>query len=134
MNDVVGITRGVFAPVVPNVLLNEVSAEYWFRTREASLGMTMEQLQKQSGGPQAWKNVAPFLKEVTALLNETAAEGPFFRGNQVSYVDFVWAGYLIFIGRIGEEHLETLLETSGDREAHLRLLDAVKPWAERDGH
>ncbi len=132
MEDVVPPIRGVFMPVVPEVLLSERSREYFYRTREAGLGMSLDQLAREKGGARAWAVAAPVLKQATALLNET--DGPFFMGAQVSYADFVWGGFLGFLERLGQEHLEAMLEASGDRDAHLRLLEGVAPWAKRDDH
>ena len=87
---------------------------------------------EEKKSPKAWENAKPLLKEITDLLNET--EGPFFMGDQVSYADFSWAGYLLFLERLGDGLLEKLMETSGDKRAHERLLQGVSPWSSRDDH
>ena len=132
MPEIMAPARPIYLAAVPRVLLNEASHEHWYRSREKSVGLPLDQLEKEKGGPIAWKNAEPAIKQATSLLNET--EGPFFMGEQVSYADFVWAGYLIFLKRMGDQHFAAFLDTSGDAEAHLALLEAVKPWAERDDH
>ncbi|KAI0003459.1 putative glutathione S-transferase [Xylariaceae sp. FL0662B] len=131
--EVVTPLRPVYIPLVPFRILNEASLAYWYETREKLAGMPLDKYSKELGGDAAWKRAQPHIEKVTALLKENS-DGPFFLGKTVSWVDFVWAGLLIFFRRIGEELFEKLLEHSGDRDVHLKLLEAVKPWSERDDH
>lgn len=124
---------GIYKPKVCKLVLNEASAGYFRRTREEDEGMTLEQLEAEKGGAKAWAAAKPYFNKITALLKENS-EGPFFEGKTVGYVDFVWAGFLIFFSRFGEDVWADLLEASGDAEAHLKFLEAVKPWSERDDH
>lgn len=122
---------GVYIPMVPKRLLNEASHEHWYRTREKRVGMPLDQLQREKGGPDAWLNAKPFLNQVTDLLKEDTS-GPYFMGNTVSYADFVWAGFLIFAQRIGLDVFEELLSTVSDRQVHVKLLLALDEWSERN--
>ena len=124
--------RPILVPRVPKVLLNDASLDHWYTTREAAVGMTVDEYEKTGGpgGANVWKEAEPALKQVTALLMET--DGPFFMSNQVSYADFMWASLLNFWKKLGE--LDRLLETAGEKEAHLKLLEGVSQWAERDDH
>lgn len=124
---------GIYIPGVPRELLSERSREYFRRTREEKVGMTLEQLEKEKGGEVAWKAAKPHLQEMTALLKENS-DGPFFEGKTPGYADFTWVGFLIFIRRIGEDKLAALLEASGDAEVHEKILEASKAWTERDDH
>lgn len=124
--------RGHYIPLVPKRILNEASLEYWYRTREERLGMKLDSLEENEGGPQGWAKAEPLLHKVTGWLQEN--EGPFFAGKEVCYADFVWASVLIFFRRIGQDKLDQLLEASGSPETHEKLLAAVEPWAKRDDH
>ncbi|XXH06026.1 histone deacetylase [Hypoxylon texense] len=123
----------IYKPKVCKLVLNERSAEYFRRTREEDEGMTLEKLEEEKGGAVAWEAAKPHFHKITELLKENS-EGPFFEGNAVGFADFVWAGALIFFSRFGEDVWADLLEASGDGDVHLKFLEAVKPWSERDDH
>ncbi|RYO82489.1 hypothetical protein DL766_006324 [Monosporascus sp. MC13-8B] len=133
MPDTMGALVGIFVPLIPERLLNEASKPYWYEKREAKVGMPLDRLAREKGGDEAWKAAEPHLRKVTALLGENA-DGPFFMGKEVSYADFVWAGCLIFYRRIGDDVFQKLLDATGDRDLHLKLLEGVEPWSERDDH
>ncbi|ROV87623.1 hypothetical protein VMCG_10629 [Cytospora schulzeri] len=122
-----------YIPAVPKRLLNEASIPYWYRTREAKVGMKLDELEKTKGGDPAWNQSEPLLKQATELLKENPY-GPFFSGKTVSYADFVWAGFLIFWRRLGEDKFSELLKRTGDAKVHEDLLKAVEPWSNRDDH
>ena len=129
---------GIFVPGVAKRVLGPASAEYFIRTREEAFGMSVDELEKAKGKREEVYSdsnsdenaVGGELKKVTALLNETKEQGPFFEGDKPTYADFVWAGFLIFMKKADEEGFVQLLETTGDKEAHEKLLEAVKPWAD----
>lgn len=124
----------IYLPNIPRRLLSEASQKYWYATRERDQGMPLDQLEKERGGDAAWGLVEPLLKEVAVLLRENK-EGPFFEGKEVTYADFWWAGFLLFVRKIGEDLWEELLRRSGEEaKAHEELLEAVKPWSERNDH
>lgn len=123
----------IYIPAIPKRLLNEASVPYWYRTREAKLGMKLDELEKTKGGDPSWTAAEPLLKKVTELLKENPY-GPFFSGKTVSYADFVWAGFLIFGRRIGDDMFSELLKRTGDAKVHEDLLKAVEPWSKRDDH
>lgn len=126
------ITRALFVAQIPLRLLNKASVPYWYRTRETSIGMKLDEYEATYGGDKAWAQTEQPLGEVTAMLTEN--EGPFFMGETLSYADFVWAGILIFFRRIGEDRFEELLKRTGDPTPHRSLLEAVEPWSRRDDH
>jgi len=70
--------RGVAIPKIPRNLLNPPSAEYLDRTRLARFGMSLPQLEKETGGDSAWEAAKPALKELGAILR--AEGGPFVLG------------------------------------------------------
>ncbi|KAI1384198.1 putative glutathione S-transferase [Hypoxylon trugodes] len=121
-----------YLPLIFKRIISPGSEAHFRTTREAAVGMTLEEFSKL-GGEGVWKKAAPGLEKVTALLKENP-EGPFFEGSNVTYADFIWAGFLIMTQRIGEDILGEFLKHTGDGDVHLKLLEAVKPWAERDDH
>ena len=125
---------GNFVARVPEVLLNEASIPYWEETRNKRVGMPIKEYEALHGGKAGFEAAGRGgMKEVTAMLKEHP-EGPFFEGKEVGYADFVWAGFLLFLKRGGEDLYEGAVEVSGDRSVHDALLEAVRPWAERDDH
>lgn len=78
----------------------------------------------------AYNAAKPYLEEVTTMLKEDGS-GPYFLGKEVSYADFVWAGLLIFMRRIGDDVYENVLKATGDRKVHEELLEGVKEWSAR---
>ncbi|KAJ5308989.1 hypothetical protein N7508_004368 [Penicillium antarcticum] len=111
-------------------ILNDASLEYWYTTREKFVGMPVDQLEKEKGGELAWNEAEPALRSATALLKEN--EGPFFMGDTISYADLVWASVLLFSKRLGPGFFEEATKRSGDAQVHLNLLEAIRPWSERD--
>lgn len=122
---------GNYVPFIPKRLLNDASVPYWYSTREAKFGMKLDDLEASQGGEPGFSKAEPLLRQVTDALKENPY-GPFFAGKTVSYADFVWAGFLIFWRRIGEDKFAELLKRTGDPAAHEALLKAVEPWSERD--
>ncbi|KAK5993090.1 Glutathione S-transferase-like ustS-like protein [Cladobotryum mycophilum] len=116
---------------IPDSLLNKPSYDHFFVHRPPVVGMPLDQYEREEGGEKAYAASEPALRQVTELLNENQ-DGPFFLGNQPSYTDFVWAGFLIFIRRIGEDFYEEVLRRTGDPDAHARLLKAVEPWTKKN--
>ena len=114
---------------VPVNILNEVSAEYWYRTRRERLGMTVQEYEVKGGGDVAYASAEPYVKEITGLLKEH--DGPFFMGTEVSYADFAWVAVLVFLKRLDEVYFAKLLSMSGDEAVHKKLMDACAPWLKR---
>ncbi|KAI8628957.1 thioredoxin-like protein [Xylariaceae sp. FL1651] len=125
--------RPIYMVQVPKRLLKEYNYAYWKETREKSAGMPLDQFEKEQGGEKAYNAAAPHLQKLTAMLKENN-QGPFYMGETVSYTDFIHAGFLIFFRRIGDDAFQSLLKATGDPDVHLKLLEAVKPWSERDDH
>ncbi|KXX80634.1 Maleylacetoacetate isomerase [Madurella mycetomatis] len=133
VRDIMGRLQPVYVVHVVKRILDEPSVPYWNRTRAEYVGMPLDQYEKENPVDKCWEKAAPVMKGVTALLEENS-QGPFFMGSEVSYADFAWGGFLIFIRSIGEEMLEELLKVSGNAKVHLDLLEALSPWTERDDH
>lgn len=121
-----------YIPNVPKRLLNEASHPHWYKTREARVGMPLDQFEREKGGQQIWDAAKPYLDEITAMLKENNG-GPYFMGDSVSYVDFVWGGFLLFVQRIGTDFWEKLLQAIGnDADVHSKLVLALDPWSLRN--
>lgn len=126
-----GPLESIFLLRVPSVLLGPGSIPFWMDTRRSYTGgVDLDEYAAGVDVDQAWRDAAAGIGKVTELLNRT--EGPFFAGEEVGYVDFVWAGYLLFVKVQGEDVWEKVLEASGDGKAHERLLEALAPWTKRD--
>ncbi|KAH8881180.1 hypothetical protein GQ53DRAFT_735884 [Thozetella sp. PMI_491] len=115
--------------VFTRVLADE-SLPYFKESRESDMGMSLEQYyQECSGG--GWEKAKDGFAELTALLKEN--EGPFFMGHTVSYTDFMLIGPLLFLQTLGDDVFSKVIEASGDDgQAFKALLEASKPWWERD--
>lgn len=72
------LTPVILAPI-PRLILSEKGAEYFNNTRSKMFGMTLDQLEAERGGEQAWANGFENLAKVAALLKEE--EGPYFMGH-----------------------------------------------------
>lgn len=118
----------IYVPLVPELVLNEPSIEYFNTTREKDAGMPLSQFKEKA--PEAWEGAKKPLNQLTDLLKENG--GPFFLGETVSYGDFIWVGLLLFFGRFGEDIQTRIMEIGGDASVHKRLLEACKPWTQRD--
>jgi len=123
---------GAYLPLVPKRLLNPASQPYFYHTREKAIGMSLDQLATEKGGENAWKETEPALKQITELLAKEG--GPFFAGKEVCYADFVWAAILLWFKRMGDDVFGDLLKAAGDGRLHLKLLEAVRGWSERDSY
>ncbi|KAM7207227.1 hypothetical protein V8F20_002493 [Naviculisporaceae sp. PSN 640] len=129
---------GIFVPLVPVNILSEKSQKYWYETRTRNHG-DLATLRKEKGGKIGWEKTEPGFKQATELYLEDKS-GPFIQGKEVSYGDFVWAGFLLFLKALGEYDdeesgekvnvWEEFLKRSGEggKEVHEGLLKAVEPW------
>lgn len=121
-----------FIPKIPNRILGEASQEYWYRSREEWFGgMALDELEKQKGGDAVYDAVRPLVVKLEVLLTRDSS-GPFFKGQTVTYADFIWAGFLRFYERLGDDVFQKLI--ASDPEAHLSLLTACRPWMQRHSY
>ncbi|KAI1350758.1 putative glutathione S-transferase [Xylaria sp. FL0043] len=125
--------RPIFILAVPNRLLKPVNHEYWHRTRSEWAGMPLEQYVRENPADKAYEKATPYLRNITALLKEND-KGPFFDGDTITYVDFYHAGFLLMFRQLGDDIFKPLLEALGEPELHLKFLEALKPYTERDDH
>lgn len=133
MPELMPTLSGIYIPLVPKNILDPASHPHWYKTREAKFGMPLDELAETKGGDVAYNGAKPYLEQVTALLRQDTS-GPYFLGTEVSYADFVWGGFLDFFGRVDPKALERILQTSGDGQVHVRLMDGLKEWRARDNY
>lgn len=122
----------VYMPRVPRDLLNERSASYFSRTREARFGMPLDELERsEKGGETAWENASPHIRELADLLKENG--GPFFMGKTVSYADFIVVGSLQFWKRLSYDGdlFDRLMCID---HSFLKLYEACAEWLKRDDY
>ncbi|KAI0397438.1 putative glutathione S-transferase [Xylariaceae sp. FL0594] len=131
--DVFGKAWDAMGPVklscVPRKLLNEVNYPHWRKTRGENIGQPLDEAEVD----ETFRQVAPHLREVTRLLDQNK-EGPFFMGSTITFTDTIHAGFLVMMRRLGDDIFQRVLEALGDKEVHLKFLEAVKPWTERDNY
>lgn len=120
----------IYVPGVAQSILGDGSIDFFRTTRQEDVGMPLDDYGKKNS-PGAFERAEPFAREMTALLNETSS-GPYFLGDTISYTDFMWAGILLFFKCLGDEKYQEVLKTSGDAEAHIKFLNALSPWTERN--
>ncbi|KAK7963602.1 hypothetical protein PG996_008703 [Apiospora saccharicola] len=132
---ILGDLRPIYFSLLPERVLNQASYEYWQTTRAVAMGLGKRPDElTDADRDEAWAKLAESgkLKQVTALLAVNEDKGPLFEGKEVSFVDFAWAGFLIFWKRIGEAEYEKILELTGGKERHLKFLEVLQPHIKRD--
>jgi len=132
--DVLSEAWNIMEPIkfsfVPRRLLNEVNYPYWRATRSENIGKPMSQAELDA----IFEAASPHMRPVTAMLKEKSGEGPFFMGDTITFTDAVHAGILIMMRRLGDDVFHPFLKALGDKDVHLKFLETVKPWTERDDH
>ena len=134
MSKIMDAIEPIYFNRIPERVLNKASHEHWYRTRTIYAGMPLDQYWNEKGGDVAWKAAEPHIREITAMLKENS-DGPFFDGKTVTYGDFYWTGFLIFVQRLGKDDVfDVMLKLSGDEKVHLDHLKACEPWRKRNDH
>jgi glutathione S-transferase len=133
MSDAMHAIQPIYFTLIPQRILNKASHEHWYRTRPVYAGMPLDKFWDEKGGEVAWKAAEPHIRDITAMLKENS-DGPFFDGTKVTYADFYWVTFLIFLQRMGEEVLNELLKRSGDEQVHRAHLKACESWTKRYDH
>ncbi|KAI9150089.1 glutathione s-transferase [Paramyrothecium foliicola] len=121
---------GVLIPRVPRLLLNDRSAEFFYRTRKEDLSMTLDEFEEKHGGEQAWEKSQPGWEKLAEALREEP--GPFLLGDTVTYEDFLPVGILYFIKRlIGDEEYEQRTQKWPEIE---HFYSAYSKWLKRNSY
>ncbi|KEY66741.1 hypothetical protein S7711_06787 [Stachybotrys chartarum IBT 7711] len=117
----------VVLPIIPRSILSEYSAEYFQRTRKQWFGMSLDELEAQKGGDDAWARSKESFGQAAALLKKNG--GPFLLGQQFSWADCIFAGFLHFLKRaVGPEGFKRLEEWP----EIIAYYDACGKWLEKD--
>ncbi|KAL1607688.1 hypothetical protein SLS60_002623 [Paraconiothyrium brasiliense] len=113
-------------PKVPKNLLSNVSAEYFYLTREASYGKPLTQMEAEAK-EEAWEEMKPVAKEIGDLLREEG--GPFFLGETVSYADVIFVTFLKFMEVLDEGIFQRYLALD---PTFAKVYEASKKWVARE--
>ncbi|TGJ84454.1 hypothetical protein E0Z10_g4334 [Xylaria hypoxylon] len=117
----------IYTPDVARWLLKEHSYAYWREIRWKYLGMPLDQFEKEyGGGGKPYNEAAPYFQAITAILKEDAWR-PFFMDSTIRCTDLIWAAFLVFCHRNGDDVLRSVLEATGNGDVHLKLLGALEP-------
>ncbi|KAI9155606.1 Cuticle-degrading protease [Paramyrothecium foliicola] len=127
VGNAMGKLKGNLLPQVPKVVLSDVSAEYFNRTRKSWFNMSLEELREKNGGEQAWVTSKEDFGRIAKFLKENS--GPFVLGDKVSYADFILVSFLHFVKRMeGDEDFKRLNEWP----EIIALYKACEPWLQKD--
>ncbi|KAJ4301908.1 hypothetical protein N0V90_004004 [Kalmusia sp. IMI 367209] len=114
-------------PKVPRNLLNKISADYFYLTREERYKMPLDQLEREKAKEENWEEMKSVAKNIGDLLREK--EGPFLLGETLSYADIVFVTYLQFMKRVDESVFQRYLELD---PTFPRIYEASKQWLARE--
>ena len=118
-------------PRIPETLLNPRSAEYFHETRAKRFGMPLPELAKsERAGEKAWESADEGVAELRKILHEHE-EGPYVMGKEVSFADFIVAGFWRFVEKLdqGGDLFGRAMKVD---EAFPRHYEACEKWLERD--
>ena len=120
----------VYVPAIAQRILSNESVDFFTAAREKDIGMPLAKYVEDEE-PGAFERAEPFLREMTALLNENPS-GPYFLGDTISYTDLIWAAILLFFESLGDDMYEAFLMRSGHAAVHRTFLDALGSLTERN--
>ncbi|KXT13826.1 hypothetical protein AC579_35 [Pseudocercospora musae] len=121
----------IIIPRIPELILNDSSKEYFLETRAKRFGKPLPELARTADVGTCWEEAKAGLHEISALLAGTHDGRTFVLGEEVSFADFVLAGFWRFLERV---------DVDGDLWARVKTFDskfgrhrvAVANWLERD--
>ncbi|KAF2482836.1 hypothetical protein BDY17DRAFT_317377 [Neohortaea acidophila] len=123
-----GALAPLLMPAVPD-LLPPRSAEYFHATRAKRFGMPLAEFAKSDkGGENAWKNAEPHLATLKDILAEKDS-GVFVLGGEVSFADFIIAGFWDFLRKTNEEAFARVMKIDKRFGEHHK---ACAKWLEVD--
>lgn len=117
-------------PRVPEKLLNEKSAEYFYETRKKRFGMPLPDLAKSDRAKNAWENAAPHIQALADLLEEKK-DGPYVLGKDPSFCDMIIGGFWVFVKKL-DEGGDLFDKGMKMHDVFPRHYEAVKKWFEKD--
>jgi len=108
-------------------ILSLPSQEYFRRTREATLGHSLEDLLDSDKEEQVWSAVSDNMRAVGELMLTHKADGPFVLGAQPSYTDFFIAGSIQSARVVHEGIFQRIIKYRGYEEVY----NACIPYMEK---
>ena len=114
-----------YMPKIPNIL-NTRSAEYYHRERSALFGTSLVDIEKAKGATAYDDSQAQLQAFKDKFVQDPS--GPFIRGKQVSYADFVFVAWLLALQQFDDAVFKKFI---GFDESFQKVFDACAEWAER---
>ncbi|KAK5168170.1 uncharacterized protein LTR77_006738 [Saxophila tyrrhenica] len=133
VSGVLGTLAPIVLPRVPVMLLNDKSAKYFNETREARFGISLPELGVSDKAKGAWEEAKPKMEELRQVLTEK--EGKYVLGDEVSFADFVVAGFWVFMKKVdqgGDKGGDIFGNVMGFDDAFPRHMEACSKWLERE--
>ena len=131
VEDMKKVLGPVYIPLIPEVLLNPASAEYFSTTRAQRWGMPLPELAKSNkAGENAWSGARPVMEEMKKILDKDQ-RGPYVMGDTPSFADFVLAGFWRFVEMFDRDD-EIFKRIMKFDESFPNHYDACKEWLKRD--
>lgn len=107
-------------------ILSPQSAEYFQRTREAALGVRLDDM-LGADEEASWDSAHDGLTAVSALMLTNSSDGPFILGARPSYSDFTIAGILQCSREVDERVWERMVRYPG----FARVYEGCEPFMEK---
>ena len=107
-------------------ILSPRSAEYFQRTREAALGVRLDDM-LGADEEASWNSVHDSLTAVSELMLTNSSDGPFILGAEPSYSDFTIAGILQCSREVDERVWERLVRYPG----FARIYEGCEPLMDK---
>ena len=121
----------ILAAVWRNVL-REPSASFFAEDRQRRFGKTIDQLEMDDGGDEAWAAAQRGLESLKLEMKQHKNDnGPFLLGSSLSYGDFLITAIFTWLERADSRIFEKFV---GYDESFRSTYEARRPWLERDGH
>jgi glutathione S-transferase len=118
--------------ILPSRDVLDKKGRQWFEAdRSQAVGMSCDDFAKTCGGETAWTNAEPGLSRLKEILtSQKKDDGPFIRGKDVTYGDFVIASLLEWTRRVGDgEVYRRIIQVD---KTFSDLQDTCEPWLSKD--
>jgi hypothetical protein len=104
-------------------LLSPRCAEYFETLVEETFQTPFDSVSAKYATEERLEELDTLLKDITEQLVDNPT-GPFLLGRCVSYFDFVWAGYLVYLGMLGNGVFQWTMAKTGNQAgvAHQHFL------------
>jgi len=112
-------------------MLDEDGRSWFEKDRSQALGMSCDEFAKACGGETAWMNVEFGLSRLKDIVTSHKTDnGPFIRGKDATYGDFVIASFFEWARRVGDGEVYQRIVRSD--ETFLELQETCEPWLSKD--